>query len=362
MRQNLYLQDAQEIGQKRIFKIVGRVSLEDIKVGNKTIIKKGEIIDWEKGEEIINAGIKEIRLRTPLSCKSLSGVCQKCYGWDLGNSQLIKLGEAVGIVAAQAIGEPGTQLTLRTFHTGGVAGGADITTGLPRVDEVFEARPPKGKAVLSHVDGEVIEVKNRVVKIKTKNSRKKGKKTEIIEYKIPEDLGIWVQKGEEVKRGQQLCEGSVDLKELFDLVGKEKTQRYIIKEVQKIYASQGVDIHDKHIEVIVAQMFSRVRIKDAGDSILFSPGQIVEKWIFQEEVDKLKKENKKPARAEEIILGISNVALTTDSFLSAASFQETSRVLIRAALAGKEDRLRGLKENVIIGKLIPAGTGFRKQI
>jgi len=322
-------------------------------------------------------GIEKIKIRSPMSCKTIRGVCQKCYGWDLGNNEPVKLGEAIGIVAAQAIGEPGTQLTMRTFHTGGVAGGGDITFGLPRVQEIFEARTPKGRANVAQVSGKVLAVTpERVIRIKpqplsktnsnptktktVKNPKRLSKKAlPVIEYKVPPQRAIWVLPGQKVEKGQQLFEGSLDLGELFKLVGKEAVWRYIISEIQKIYVSQGAIIHDKHIEVIVRQMFSRLRIKDPGDG-LFSPGEIVEKAKFLEENTRLKKEKKQPIKASPVLLGISRVALTTDSFLSAASFQETSRVLIRAALEGKEDRLLGLKENVIIGKLIPAGTGFEK--
>ena len=360
----LYLKDAEEIGQNFLMKIVGRIVLDDVKYKTKsgktkTIIKAGEIIDWEKAQEIVEAKIEKVRVRSPLSCKSVRGVCQKCYGWDLGVNRLIKLGEAVGIVAAQAIGEPGTQLTMRTFHTGGVAAGGDITMGLPRVQEVFEARKPKGKAEISPVEGKVIEITpKRVIRIKPAKS---SKKKEIIEIKVPSTSAILVKKGEEVKPGQQLFEGSLDLKELFKYAGKKEAQSYITKEVQKIYVSQGAIIHDKHIEIIVRQMFSRVKIVDPGDS-LFVTGEIKERAEFLEENAKLKKMKKKPAKAVPVILGITRVALTTSSFLSAASFQETSRVLIKAVLEGREDKLRGLKENVIIGKLIPAGTGFREEV
>jgi DNA-directed RNA polymerase subunit beta' len=362
--------DADEIGQNFLFKILGRIILEDLKVKNKKIAKKGEIIDWEKAEKIIDNQIEKVRVRSPLSCKSTRGICQKCYGWDLGKNQLIKPGEAVGIVAAQAIGEPGTQLTMRTFHTGGVAGGGDITFGLPRVQEIFEARLPGGKAETSQTEGKVLEITpDRVVRIKSLPNRQSGKtdnpkslkKTSILEYKIPPTAAIWVQPKDRVKRGQQLCEGSLDLKELFKLAGPEETQRYIIKEIQKIYASQGAIIHDKHLEVIIRQMFSRVKIKDPGDSS-FATGEIRERARFIEENEKLKKDKRKPAKETPLLLGISRVALSTDSFLSAASFQETSRVLIKASIEGKEDQLRGLKENVIIGKLIPAGTGFKKEL
>ncbi len=259
---------------------------------------------------------------------------------------------------------------MRTFHTGGVAGGGgDITFGLPRIQEIFEARIPGGKAEISRVEGKVLEITpERVIRIKSKaqisniksNPKSKGaKKDGIVEYKISLKTAVFVEKGQDIKKGQQLCEGSLDLKELFKIKGKEETQRYVLEEIQKIYVSQGAVIHDKHVEVIIRQMFSRVKIKEAGDSA-FTIGEVVERAKFLEENTKLKKEKKESAKAITILLGISRVSLTTDSFLSAASFQETSRVLIRAALEGKEDKLRGLKENVIIGKLIPAGTGFKK--
>ena len=354
----VFRKDAEEIGQKFIFKILGRYCLEDIRIKGKTIVKRGEIIDADKAKAIVDAGIEQVRIRSPLSCKSKRGVCQKCYGWDLGRNRLVELGEAVGIVAAQAIGEPGTQLTLRTFHTGGVAEGGDITQGLPRVEEVFENRVPGGEAVMSEVEGKVISLdhKKKIVKIAPSDNKKKAK---VIEYRIPLDSAIWVKPGQKVKRGEQLCEGSLNLKKLYRLRGLEETWRYIVNQVQKIYSSQGVGLHDKHIEVITRQMFSRVRIKDEGDSD-FIPGEIVEKSELIEENLRLKKLCKKPAKGVQLLLGISKIALTTRSFLSAASFQETSRVLIKAAIEGKEDKLLGLKENVIIGKLIPAGTGFRK--
>jgi len=382
----IFRQDAEDIGQNFLFKILGRISLENVRfkvevpTGKRarfrTIVKKGEIIDWKKAEQIVAAGVEKVRVRSPISCKSVRGICQKCYGWDLGVNQLIKLGEAVGIVAAQAIGEPGTQLTMRTFHTGGVAGGGDITFGLPRVQEIFEAREPGGRAQISEVGGKVLKITpERIIKIKSNNPGGATKKAEmgkedksssspfaaarVVEYQIPPKMAIWVKPGQDIKAGQQLCEGSLDLKELFKIGGTKETQHYIINEIQKIYVSQGAIIHDKHIEVIVRQMFSRVKIKDVGQSF-FTPGEIIERAKFLEINSALKKEGKKPAIGVPILLGISRVALTTDSFLSAASFQETSRVLIRAAIEGKEDKLRGLKENVIIGKLIPAGTGFKK--
>ena len=345
--------DATDLGQNLGFKIVGRTAAQAV----LKHVKKGETIDWAIADKIDkDEKITEIHVRSPLSCKSIRGVCQRCYGWDLGSSKNPELGFTVGIIAAQSIGEPGTQLTMRTFHTGGVAGGGDITQGLPRVEEIFEGRVPGGKAQVSEVDGVVQEVSEGVVKIKPtdKESAKK-----LYEYDIPAKRAVWVLKGDTVVKGQQLCEGSVDLAELFRVAGKAEAQKYIVQEVQRIYTSQGASIHDKHIEAITRQMFSRVKIKDAGDS-RFAEEEIVERGSLLEENKKLKAVRKKEAVAQDLLLGISKVALTTESFLSAASFQETSRVLIRVALEGREDSLRGLKENVIIGKLIPAGTGFKK--
>jgi len=368
--QEIFLNDAQEIGQDFRFKIVGRIALEDIKAAEKEdtskskekiIAKAGEIIDWVKAKEIEKAKIKKLRVRSPLSCKASRGVCQKCYGWEMGRNKLVNIGEAVGVIAAQSIGEPGTQLTLRTFHLGGVIGGGDITQGLPRVEEIFEIRSPKGEGVMSMVDGKVKEIdqKNRIVRIKSSNKNNPKKTSEVIEYKVPPDCEIYVREGDNVRPGQPISGGSLDLRKLFRASGISETQRYIVKEVQKIYTAEGIDIHDKHIEVMVRQMFSRLRITDAGDSP-WIPGEIVSFAEFKEANERISKENKRKAKSKPTILGISRVALTSDSFLSAASFQETSRILIKASLEGREDKLRGLKENVIIGRLIPAGTGFRK--
>jgi DNA-directed RNA polymerase subunit beta' len=383
----IYREDEEEMGHSLAERIVGRVALEKLKTTTQNsklgkeevLVKPGQLIDKETAKKIDEAGIDKVRVRSVITCQTLGGVCQKCYGYDLGRNQLVSLGEAVGIVTAQAIGEPGTQLTLRTFHTGGVAGGGDITQGLPRVEEIFEARPPKGKAVISEVDGQVVDIvergKQRIVKIKSqvlnsnskinselqKNSKPKKpkKKEEIREYSVPMGTGVWVNKGDLVVKGQQLSEGHIDLGELYKLAGQEAVQRYIIKEVQVIYTMSGENINDKHIEMIIRQMFSRVRVKDPGQTNLLA-GQIIERSSFQEENARVKKKGLKTATAQPLLLGITKVSLTTDSFLSAASFQETARVLINAAIQGKEDKLRGLKENVIIGKLIPAGTGFRK--
>jgi len=350
--------EAEELGQNIALKLVGRISLAEI----KGIVKKGEYIDWEKAQKIgEDEKINEIQIRSPLSCKTVRGLCQRCYGWDMGKNEEIELGSAVGIVAAQSIGEPGTQLTMRTFHTGGVAGGGDITQGLPRVEEIFEGRMPSGKAIISEVDGKVIDIStDGLVKIQGKDIEAKAKKEEVFEYQIPAKMALWVKNGDLITKGQQLCEGHLDLQEIFALKGKDITSRYIVKEVQSIYSSQGASIHDKHIETIARQMFSRVRIKNSGDTN-FTEGEIIERAIFLEENARIKKLGKKEAEITQLLLGISKIALSTDSFLSSASFQETSRVLIKASLEGKEDRLRGLKENVIIGKLIPAGTGYNRK-
>jgi len=355
----VYKKEAQILRQDFVFKIVGRVAMETIKYKDRVFVNKGEVINWETAKQIAEEeGIEKVTVASPLTCRLKRGVCQKCYGWDLGRNQLVKLGEAVGIVAAQAIGEPGTQLTMRTHHLGGIAGGVDITQGLPRVEEVFECRTPKGEAVIVLADGKVVSIdeEKRIIKIA---SSKKGS-SEIIEYKIPEKRGILVKKGQEVKEGEPLCEGSLDLRKIYRYKGLEETQRYILQEVQKIYTSQGVDIHDKHIEIIIRKMASKIRIKEEGDSDWIR-GEIVDRAVFLEEAERLKKLKKKPPVGNQIILGISEVALNSESFLSAASFQQTSRVLIRASLEGREDKLLGLKENVIIGKLIPVGTGFYRR-
>jgi len=348
----IFRKDCEEIGQDFLMKILGRISLEDI----KGIVKAGEMIDMERAKKIESSRIEKVRVRSPLTCKLPRGVCQMCYGMDLGRGRgkIIEMGEAVGIIAAQSIGEPGTQLTLRTFHLGGIAG-VDITMGLPRAEEIFELRSPRGEAVISEVDGKVKKITNdkKVIIEEEKTQR-------LIEYQIPPKANILVKEGQKIKKGEQLSEGSIDLKKLSKVVSKNEIFRYMIKELQKVYVSQGAQIHDKHFEVIIRQMFSRVKIKDPGDSEFIS-GQIIEKSIFFEKNRELKKKGKKPAKAAQILLGISKVALTTSSFLSAASFQETARVLIRASLAGAEDHLRGLKENIIIGKLIPIGTGFKHE-
>ena len=279
------------------------------------------------------------------------------------------MGESIGIVAAQAIGEPGTQLTMRTFHIGGVAGGGDITLGLPRVEEVFEIRTPKNKATVSEVAGTVHEIqevaRDRVVRIipseKNEDTVETAQGHDIQEYVVPFGKGVLVKENDIIHKGQALTDGVIDTKELFKVAGMSEAQNYIIREIGKIYALQGSPINEKHIEVMVRQMFSRVRIKSQGDT-QFSVDQVLERDLFLEENDRMRAAGKTPGKATRLLMGISKTALTVSSFLSAASFQETTRVLINAAIEGQRDKLRGLKETVIIGRLIPAGTGYRKDV
>jgi DNA-directed RNA polymerase subunit beta' len=346
--------DGLEYGHQFNSRLFSRTSLNDIKSGGKVLVKAGEIIDQALGEAInADESITEVSVRSPISCKTLYGICAACYGYDLGRNKLIEKGEAVGVVAAQSIGEPGTQLTMRTFHIGGVAG-ADITNGLPRVVEVFECRPPKGKAFMAMEDGVVTDIENKdllkIVKVTTPG----GKKPKATEYPIPSSSDIFVKIGDEIKKGQKLCEGNLDLREILELKGREEVEREVVRAVQKIYMSEGAPISNKHLEIIVRQMFSRVKIKDSGDSD-FIEGEVIEKSRFMEINRGLKKAGKAPAKAKQLLLGITKVALSTESFLSAASFQETARVLINSAIEGKIDKLRGLKENVIIGRTIPVG-------
>jgi DNA-directed RNA polymerase subunit beta' len=369
-----------DIGRTISMRLRGRTALKDIKdpKTKKVIVKANDQINKEDAEKIEKAGIKRVWVRSIVNCKAKRGICQACYGYDLGKNKLVEIGQAVGIVTAQAIGEPGTQLTMRTFHSGGVAG-KDITQGLPRVEEIFEARLPKGKAVISEVNGIVEDIEetqdSRIIHIKFKPKAEevvdKEKIEDVKSYVIDKDTSILVKKGELITAGQQLVEGHVDIHELFELKEIKEVQRYIIKEVQQVYTSQGEGIDDKHIEIIIRQMLSRVRVKDVGDTSLLI-GDIIEKAQLTEANNEIERENKEnkgvtdkikePAVAEQLLLGITKASLTTESFLSAASFQETARVLIGAAVTGKEDKLRGLKENVIIGRLIPSGTGYFRNI
>ena len=410
-----------EMDETIVKRVRGRVLLKEIKDGKgKLIARAGQIIDDDVAKEIEKADLAQVKIRSILTCKSKRGVCQKCYGWDLGYNELVKKVVAVGIIAAQSIGEPGTQLTMRTFHTGGVAGGGDITQGLPRVEEIFEARPIKRAAFLAPIAGQVQITSNEITREKVlkingvdrqeetfeinkedkglivfKNG-KKVKKGEVIfkgknniiaplegklhiqpegkkiilkvmqeresekEINIGRGVNLVINDGDMVERGEQLSSGPVDLFELYKLRGQRAVEDYIIKEIQYVYSSQGQPLNDKHVEVIIRQMFSKVIIEEAGDTI-FSPGEVVEKGEIEEENKKVQAEGKLLATCKTVLLGITKSSLAAQSFLSAASFQETTRVLIDAAVTDKVDHLRGLKENVIIGKLIPAGTGFDKE-
>ncbi len=423
---------SEKIGEKLSERVMGRYVLADALASDGSVlVSAGEVVTEELARQVEKRGVTNMHVRSVLQCLLPKGVCMKCYGFDLSNNGSVKHGVAVGIIAAQSIGEPGTQLTMRTFHTGGVAGGSDITQGLPRVEELFEARAPKRSAVLSEIAGEVtiedadgkvitgptgrkifegrrgqkivkitgtgpaedtyevlpaddvkvetgmVVEKGDVLMIRGSGEEVKaiqggtvrtGGKEMVVslpgsltkEYVIPIGYKIWVKEGETVERGHQLTEGSVNLQELFELKGRDAVQRYILAEIQAIYAGQGQRLNDKHVEIIIKQMFSRVYVEDAGDTELL-PGEVIEKAQFLLANLEMKKTKKKPALARELFLGISKVSLSTQSFLSAASFQETSKVLINAAITGKVDYLDGLKENVIIGRLIPVGTGFRKE-
>ncbi|MCS6789124.1 MAG: DNA-directed RNA polymerase subunit beta' [Patescibacteria group bacterium] len=350
-------QDSKDAGVAFENRIFGRVSLEDIKIDNKIIVKAGEIINKKATELIVSSDIESIKVKSPITCKTLYGICANCYGYDLGYNEKVKIGSAVGVVAAQSIGEPGTQLTMRTFHIGGVAG-VDITHGLPRVEELFEVRSPKGKAIVCEVNGKVInieEVNNQKKIIIEVEDNKKSKKTKLVEYIVPRKSILFVNVGDKVSKGDQISEGNIDLREMLKYKGEEDVIRYLINEIQRIYAAEGSPVHSKHIEIIIRQMFSRVKIIDPGDSTDFVFGEIVEKSKFLEVNRELKKMGRKLAHAEQLILGITNVALSNDSFLSAASFQNTAKILVKSATEGKIDYLRGLKENVIIGRLLPGG-------
>ena len=338
-------------------RIVGRYSSKKV-VNPETkevIIEKDQMITEKIADKIVKAGVERVEIRNVLTCNTRNGVCQKCYGKNLATGNLVEIGEAIGIMAAQSIGEPGTQLTMRTFHTGGVAGGEDITQGLPRVEELFEARNPKGQATIATIDGKVTSIKedHGKYKIMIKN------KLDEIEHVTNYGAKLRVQKGDEVATGDRLTEGNISPKELLAVTDRITAQEYILKEIQKAYRSQGVDISDKHIEVVVKRMISKIRIYDGGDTD-FLIGSVVNIREFADVNQKAIIEGKRPAIGKPILLGITKASLETDSFLSAASFQETTRVLTDASIKGKIDTLQGLKENVIIGKLIPAGTGAKQ--
>ena len=350
------IKDGQQVIEKMQERLLGRFPVEDVynPETKELIVDTNTMITEKIADEIVAAGIEKLKVRSVLGCRSKHGVCQKCYGMGLARRDLVSIGEAIGIIAAQSIGEPGTQLTMRTIHSGGVAGVADITQGLPRVEELFEARKPKGLAIISEIEG----------KVKIKETKKKKEvivtgKDNSKSYTIPFGSKMKVKEGDMVEVGEPLIEGSINPAEILTLKGPEGVYEYLISEVQKVYRNQGVDINDKHIEVIGRQMLKKVRVEDNGDTDMF-PGSLMDMYEFEDKNNEAIAEGKRPAIGKRVLLGITKAALATDSFLSAASFQETTRVLTDAAVKGKTDDLMGLKENVIIGKLIPAGTGMQK--
>ena len=357
------LMDGKELIESLEERITGRFSCEDIYDDEgELIVKKNHMITPKRAARIVNtkaivdAGDKaKVKIRNILTCKSHIGVCAKCYGANMATGEPVQVGEAVGIIAAQSIGEPGTQLTMRTFHTGGVAGD-DITQGLPRVEELFEARKPKGLAIIAEFGGTVsirdTKKKREVIITNEETGEQKA-------YLIPYGSRIKVLEGQTLEKGEPLTEGSVNPHDILEIKGVRAVQDYMIREVQRVYRLQGVEINDKHIEVIVRQMLKKIRVEDNGDSE-FLPGVMVDALDFEDEVEKLQAEGKEPPEGKQVMLGITKAALATNSFLSAASFQETTKVLTDAAIKGKVDPLVGLKENVIIGKLIPAGTGMKR--
>ncbi len=338
----------------------GRILAKDaVGKSGKTVFKKSHLITRDDAVTLETEGVEEITVRSPLQCKTLRGICQKCYGMDLGRGKLVAIGETVGIVAAQAIGEPGTQLTMRTFHSGGVAG-EDITMGLPRVEDVFERRTPKSEASVCEIDGMVSDIKEgetegEIIIVVVGDGKKKE-----AEHEVAPRRSVRVKVGQEVKAGDLLTDGHADIGQIFKYGGKAKAEIYVINEITKIYETQGASISRKHIEIIVRQMFSRLKIREVGDTY-FSIGDIVEEAELLEENRRVKEEGGEPAKEDQLVLGITEVSLNKESWLSAASFQHTSRVLIDAATKGSVDRLRGMKENVILGRLIPAGTGIKAQ-
>ncbi|WP_462421740.1 DNA-directed RNA polymerase subunit beta' [Salinicoccus sp. Marseille-QA3877] len=349
------LTEGSELIEPLIDRLEGRYAKETIRnpETKEIIVRSNELITVETSKEIVNSGIEEVYIRSAFTCNTRHGVCERCYGKNLATGEKVEVGEAVGTIAAQSIGEPGTQLTMRTFHTGGVAG-SDITQGLPRIQELFEARNPKGQAVVTEIGGEVTDIE--IVKDRQQEIKIKGEQ-ETRTYTALGAARLKVEIGDTVIPGEPLSEGSIEPKELLTIAGLNRTQEYLLKEVQKVYRMQGVEIDDKHVEVMVRQMLRKVRIIDAGDTTLL-PGALVEVHSFTDANKEIFKKRKRPATAKPVLLGITKASLETESFLSAASFQETTRVLTDAAIKGKRDDLLGLKENVIIGKLIPAGTGM----
>ena len=349
------IRDGNQVLEKLDERLVGRYLVDDLydPETKELLCDTNTMITDDLAKKIMNSGITKVKVRSILGCRSKYGACSKCYGMGLATRQRVAIGESVGIIAAQSIGEPGTQLTMRTFHTGGVAGG-DITQGLPRVEELFEARNPKGLATITEIDGKV-----------TINDDKKRKEVTVVgkddakTYVIPFGSKLKVKEGDEIKAGAPLTEGSINPNEILAINGPEGVYNYIISEVQKVYRNQGVDINDKHIEVITKQMLNKVRVEDAGDTGLFT-ASLVDMYEFEDANNKAIEEGKRPAKGRRVLLGITKASLATDSFLSAASFQDKTKVLTEAEIKGNTDELLVLKENVIIGKLIPAGTGLKK--
>lgn len=350
------IQDGKEVIEDLYDRIEGRYSFETVRhpETKEIIVHRNDLIDSDKAEEIVNAGVTKLQIRSVLSCRARHGVCKKCYGRNLATGKFVEIGEAVGIIAAQSIGEPGTQLTMRTFHTGGVAGD-DITQGLPRIQELFEARNPKGQATISEIDGVIKEIRETKDRREIEVQGEAESKT----YSITYGSRLRVSEGQEIEAGDELTDGSIDPKEMLRIKGIRGVQNYILQEVQRVYRNQGVEINDKHIEVMIKQMLRKIRIIDAGDTTLL-PGAFADIHEYEAANKEAILSGNEPAVAKPVLLGITKASLETDSFLSAASFQETTRVLTDAAIKGKVDKLLGLKENVIIGKLIPAGTGMNR--
>ena len=338
-------------------RIVGRYSNQKLlhPETKEVLIDRGALITERVADKIVDAGITKMEIRSVLTCKCASGICQKCYGLNLATGNLVEVGEATGIMAAQSIGEPGTQLTMRTFHTGGVASAADITQGLPRVEELFEARIPKAKATIAEINGKITKITDDKTRFKIYITNDVETREHITQY----NAKLKVEKGDEIVAGQPLTEGSVSPKELLAVTDPTTVNMYILKEVQKVYKSQGVDVSDKHIETVVRRMITKIKVVDPGDTNLIE-GLSVPIREFAEVNKPVLLEGGIPATGKPVMLGITKASLETDSFLSAASFQETTRILTDAATRGKMDMLNGLKENVILGKLIPAGTGAKQ--
>src|SRR5699024_1976276 len=350
------LNEGAEIIEPLIDRLIGRTLFETIKdpETGEVIAETNDVISEDQAKQIVDTGFEKVKIRSVFTCNTKHGVCKKCYGRNLATGEEVEVGEAVGIIAAQSIGEPGTQLTMRTFHTGGVAGD-DITQGLPRIQELIEARNHKGKATITEVHGTVEAIED----VKDKKEIVIQGDVEQKKYTVPYKARLKVSVGDEVSAGQALTEGSIDPKELLRVKGVEGVQAYLLREVQRVYRMQGVEIGDKHVEVMVRQMLRKVRVVDAGDTDVL-PGSLLEIHQFKEANQKALSNELQPAVGKPVLLGITKASLETDSFLSAASFQETTRVLTDAAIKGKRDSLLGLKENVIIGKLVPAGTGMQR--